>query len=134
MCDINGDILCDINALDFVAFHRSNNAAVTIATRQYEFEFPYGVLNLDPNNVVEEIVEKPMLSQQISAGMYVISNASFQRAVPGQKIDMPDFIRGEKDAGQKIMGFGITGDWLDIGRRSDYDKANEVYKQKNKLK
>lgn len=70
---INGDILTNINFDDIMEFHNNNNFDITIASRNYEMQVPYGVLNTT-DNVVTSIEEKPVINFDVNGGIYVLKS------------------------------------------------------------
>jgi len=131
---MNGDILTEIDILKFVEFHQKNNSKITIATRQYDMQFPYGVVDFDENRQITALVEKPVTSYSISGGVYVIDKSVYQNAPKGKKYDMPDIISKYIDEKEKVLSFNADGFWLDIGRKSDFEKANKYFENKNNEK
>ncbi len=127
---LNGDILTEIDIPKFLAFHQKNKAKITIATRNYDYEFPYGVVDIDNQSKITALVEKPITTYSISGGVYVLHKDVHQNVPKGEKYDVTEIIERYIRNKENVMSFKAEGFWLDIGRKSDYEKANAYYKDK----
>jgi|GEM_PF-188211 len=56
---INGDILSNINLTSFVEAHLQSKADITVASKVYEMQVPYGVLKTGEDGFINDIEEKP---------------------------------------------------------------------------
>ena len=121
---MNGDILTDVNIRSLLSYHREHDAAFTVAVRQYEFRVPYGVVEGE-EGMVRAIVEKPELSFFVNAGIYLIEPEVREFISPGLRLDMPDLVRSLIDAGRRVANFPVREYWLDIGRHTDYEQAQQ---------
>jgi dTDP-glucose pyrophosphorylase len=124
---INGDILTDVDFSAMFAFHREHGAALTVAVRKYDVSVPYGVIEGD-GPLVASLVEKPVMSLFVNAGIYLVEPAcrEFARNVP---MDMTELIGGLLEANQKVVKFPVLEYWMDIGQHTDYLQAQEDVKQ-----
>lgn len=125
---LNGDILTNTDFAAMVDFHQSRQAALTISAYTYNTAIPYGVLDV-VDGEVKSVTEKPQLSYQVSAGIYVLSPQAFDFLTPGKHCNMTDLIDQVLAAGLKIAAFPIQEYWCDIGRVSDYLKAIKDHKR-----
>lgn len=124
---MNGDILTDLNYRDLFEFHLANKCALTIATYTKEVKIDLGVLVTDGTGLVTDYREKPVFTCNVSMGVYVF-NRSVIRHIPAKAYyDFPTLVKSllEKDA--RVMSYPFRGIWLDIGRPSDYDEAQQVF-------
>lgn len=53
------DLLPNINFESMMKYHLSNSAVVTMGVREYDFQVPYGVVNVKNGNILN-IEEKPV--------------------------------------------------------------------------
>lgn len=119
---INGDILTRVDFRAMLAFHREQQAELTVAVRQYEFRVPYGVV--DTNGVdVLGISEKPLIRQFINAGIYLLNPSVTRLIPPSQPFDIPDLIDRLLADKRSVVCFPIREYWLDIGKADQYDQA-----------
>ncbi len=121
---INGDILTRIDFRAMLDFHRAHHADLTIAVRPFEFEMPYGVVEVD-GSFVRQVREKPRLNFLTNAGIYLLE-PNVQRLIPnGQHLDMTELIELLIANKQTVVSFPIIEYWLDIGQHADYVRAQE---------
>lgn len=125
---LNGDILTNTDFAAMVAFHRDQQATLTLSAYTYNTAIPYGVLEVEDNRV-KSVTEKPQFSYQVSAGIYVLSPAAFDFLEPGKPCPMTELIDRVLAAGQPVAAFPIREYWCDIGRVSDYLKAIKDHKR-----
>ena len=119
---INGDILTRVDFRAMLNFHKEHQAELTVAVRQYDIRVPYGVITTD-GAVVRGISEKPVVSQLINAGIYLL-NPSVRRLIPnGQPYDIPELIERLLAEERTVVSFPIREYWLDIGKADQYDQA-----------
>lgn len=123
---MNGDLLTNINFEHMMDFHMQNVSIATMGVREYDFQVPYGVVNVDGINI-KSIVEKPVHNFFVSGGVYVLS-ADVLRYIPKNEFfDMPTLFEKIIADGQKSISFPIREYWLDIGRVEEFEKANNEY-------
>jgi dTDP-glucose pyrophosphorylase len=119
---MNGDILTKIDLEYLLHFHNNNSAIATMCVRKYDFQVPYGVVEINESHVTD-MKEKPLHSYFINAGIYVIDRSLIKNNNQNSKIDMPDFLYKHIDKKQ-IKAFPIHEYWLDIGHMKEYERAN----------
>lgn len=124
---MNGDLLSDLNFNQLHDFYLSNNADAVMCVKKYDFQVPYGVVNIK-NSKILSIQEKPKHSYYVNAGIYML-NPEICKYVPPRKFyDMTTLfstIINEK----KVISFPLRENWLDIGGIKDYEKASKNYKE-----
>jgi dTDP-glucose pyrophosphorylase len=119
---MNGDILTQIDFSRLLAYHNEQQAIATLCVRQYEYQIPYGVVNLEQQRVVG-IEEKPLQSCLANAGIYVLDH-SLIKAIAAQKtLDMPTLLNQQVAEGELVSMFPVNDYWLDIGREADFLRA-----------
>ena len=123
---MNGDLLTNINFEHLHQFHIINNAIATMCVREYEFQVPYGVVNIE-NSKITSIKEKPVHSFFVNAGIYMLSPEILDYIPQNQFYDMPTLFEKLIEQKQNAISFPIREYWLDIGRIDEYNKANEEY-------
>ena len=123
---LNGDILSKVDPARLVEFHRDAGAAATMGVREYEFQIPYGVVDIDDSEI-RGLREKPVSRQFINAGIYVLDQSALDLLPPDSASDMPALFAACRVAGLKTLAFPIREYWVDIGHIDDYRRANEDY-------
>ncbi|MAG56287.1 MAG: hypothetical protein CMJ83_08360 [Planctomycetes bacterium] len=119
---LNGDVLTGVDFGALFAFHREQDADLTLGVRPYEVAVPFGVVETDGARVVA-IEEKPVLRRFINAGIYVVEPRARDLVPERGTFDMPDLVRRAIDADRIVASFPITEYWQDIGQVDDYRKA-----------
>lgn len=125
---INGDILTNVNFQTILDYHMENNFIMTIGSRNYEMQVPYGVLNLD-ENCVTSLEEKPIMSFYVSGGIYVLNPETLPFIPENEHYDITELINSITKEKQKIGSYPIQDYWMDIGHLKDFYKANEDIKK-----
>jgi len=125
---MNGDLLTNINFEEMMDYHLAKSAIATMGVREYDFQVPYGVVNLEEENIIS-IEEKPIHNFFVSAGVYVLNNKVLD-FVPNNKFyDMPTLFEKLIKNNLKTISFPIHEYWLDIGRIEEFERANSEYKE-----
>lgn len=122
MIVMNGDILTQIDFPRLLAYHNEHQGIATLCVRQFEYQIPYGVVSIDAQRITG-IVEKPIQSCFSNAGVYVLNRSLVQTIAKQQQIDMPQLLNQQIVAGELVSMFPVYEYWLDIGRESDFLRA-----------
>ncbi|MDP2143569.1 MAG: nucleotidyltransferase family protein [Gallionella sp.] len=123
---MNADLLTNVNFEHLHDYHESHNAMATMAVREYDFQVPYGVVNISDSQITS-IEEKPTHKFYVSGGIYMLNPESLDLIPNDQFFDMPSLFESMIARGANALSFPIREYWLDIGRMSDYEKANSEY-------
>jgi dTDP-glucose pyrophosphorylase len=123
---INGDILSQVNYSNLLEYHLQARKAMTVCTREFSFEIPYGVVKLNGDQLTD-IEEKPRQSIFINAGIYVIEPELLKLIPSNRKFDMPELIKMASKTGPGVCCYPISEFWLDIGNPQDYNKARKSF-------
>ncbi len=118
----NGDVLTDINYAEMLDFHIQQQGTATMALRIHEWQHPFGVVQTEGVEIVA-FEEKPVARSHINAGVYVMSPESLNFLSPNERCDMPTLFERLKVEGQRTVAYAMHEPWLDIGRPSDYESA-----------
>ncbi len=126
---ISGDALTDIDLTEILSFHKSTDAAVTIALKRVEDPLDFGVVITDADGRVERFLEKPtwgqVFSDEINTGIYVIEPWVLAEIPEGQPYDFSsDLFPKLMEQGHPIFGLSVEGYWCDVGSRETYMQAH----------
>jgi NDP-sugar pyrophosphorylase family protein len=119
---MNGDLL---TSLDFGALlddHAQRGAAATIAVLRRDVPIDFGVVQVEDAEV-RGFEEKPVLSYDVSMGVYVFERAAIELVPVGRHFDFPELLQALLDRGDRVAAYRFDGFWLDIGRHEDYELA-----------
>jgi NDP-sugar pyrophosphorylase family protein len=122
---MNGDILTRMDFRAFVAWHRRDGFALTIAVRDHEMQVPFGVLTLEGDRVVG-VREKPSHRYVVSAGIYVVEPRALRLVPSGRRFDMPDLATALVAAGDKVGAYRFGEPWLAVDRLDQLEEANRL--------
>jgi NDP-sugar pyrophosphorylase family protein len=125
---MNGDILTALDYNALLEYHRANQAILTIGMHRKEVRIDLGVLETDPGSRLTSYREKPSLGFDVSMGIYVYEPKVIDYISRGQFLDFPDLVKTLIRDGEKVVGFRSDDYWLDIGRREDYELAQQEFK------
>ena len=123
---MNGDLLTNINFEHLHSYHMSNKSMGTMCVREYDFQVPYGVVNIE-NSKILSIEEKPVHKFFVSAGIYMLSPEVLEYIPENMFYDMPTLFEKMISENQNIISFPLREYWLDIGRMEEFEKANNEY-------
>lgn len=127
---LNADILCNIDFMELVKFHKSKTAAVTIAVTQVSNPCAYGVIEYDKSGYAVSFTEKPkadeIKSNYINAGVYVLE-PEVLRELPN---DRPVSVEREifpalLQKGYKVAVYNGCSYWMDIGTPEKYMQTHD---------
>lgn len=124
---MNGDLLTNVNFEHLDSYHSNNNSIGTMCVREYDFQVPYGVVNINNNNKIVSIEEKPVHKFFVSAGIYMLSSEILNYVPLNKFYDMPTLFEKLIKEEKNVLSFPLREYWLDIGRLEEYKKANEEY-------
>jgi dTDP-glucose pyrophosphorylase len=123
---MNGDLLTNVNFEHLLEFHTANNAMATMCVREYDFQVPYGVVNVKDGKILS-IEEKPVHKFFVSAGIYMLSPDCISHIPENEFYDMPTLFEKLIAMNENTVSFPLREYWLDIGRMEEYEKANQEY-------
>lgn len=121
-----GDILSDLDARTMADRHLAQEAALTIGLVT-GVEIHAGIADVETDGRVTRFVEKPPLEAPTNAAIFTLGAEAIGRCARG--LDFSHDIFPELIAdGANVRGF-VDEDayWLDVGRLSDLDRANEFF-------
>ncbi|MDF3917321.1 nucleotidyltransferase family protein [Salinicola salarius] len=119
---MNGDLLTNLNYLSLLAFHEEHGGSATMCVREFEYQVPYGVIEVDGHRA-KTIVEKPVHTFNINAGIYLLSPELVKSVAPREQIDMPSLLEKEMSGDRGVNFYPLEGYWLDIGQMDDFQRA-----------
>ena len=123
---MNGDLLTNVNFEHLLNYHIMNKSVATMCVREYEYQVPYGVIEID-NQLISSIVEKPVHKFFVNAGIYILSPSVLKHIPKDTFFDMPSLYDALIKQKEKVVSFPIHEYWLDVGKMSDFEKAQQDY-------
>jgi NDP-sugar pyrophosphorylase family protein len=129
---MNGDILTDIDYGALLEGHRQGGQIATIAAHERDVQVSLGVMRFEhehDSTVVTDYIEKPILSYEVSMGVYCFAPSVRDHIPVGRRLDFPDLILRLIAAGETVRASRSQSHWLDIGRPDDYEQAQDQFEQ-----
>ena len=115
----NSDIMSTIGYRQMLEFHRTHNAAATMAVREHQIQNPFGVV-LNDGVTLTGFEEKPTWKTNINAGIYVL-DASLRRLIAKDEvITMPAVFDRIREAGERTVVYPLYEQWTDLGSEAEY--------------
>jgi dTDP-glucose pyrophosphorylase len=121
---MNGDILSRADFRRLLLFHRRSGAAATMAVKDFEMVVPYGVVDIDQDNRINSLIEKPTHRFFINAGIYALSPMALGYIPQNEFFDMPSLFNLCAKQGHKTAAYPLREYWIDIGQIKDLERAN----------
>jgi mannose-1-phosphate guanylyltransferase len=132
----NGDILTNVDVQALIDFHRSKNAAATLAIVPVGDVSRYGVIEVDEGGRIRRFVEKPgeeelssLTANTVNAGIYILEPEVLDLIPPDTTRSFeyevfPDLL----ERGLPFFGFNIADSyWRDIGTPENYLAAHHDF-------
>jgi dTDP-glucose pyrophosphorylase len=118
----NGDVITKVNAAQLLDYHIDRNVEATMGVRHYEFEIPFGVVDVKGHEFLD-IQEKPVKRCFVNAGVYVLGEKAVALIPSGLLFNMTDLFRKAKEERLATSVFPITEYWVDVGRHDDLNRV-----------
>jgi len=119
---MNADILTKVDFASLLDFHNESKSEITICTKQYKLNVPYGVIQ-ETNRNVKAFIEKPNYIFNVNAGIYVLSKEIFNKLDNNKFLNMDTFLKKIISKKIKIKSYPLHEYWIDIGKIEDFKKA-----------
>lgn len=128
---MNSDIFTNIDFEDFYNSYKNQNSDMMLASIPYVVAVPYAVLTTK-DQFIQNFEEKPTYTYYSNGGIYLMKFSLKNKLVIGESCNATDLmdilLQEQKNA---LTHYPILGYWLDIGKHSDYLKAQEDIKHIN---
>jgi len=122
----NADIISDITYVRLLDFHNQHQDVIaTMAVRLYETQHPFGVVSTSGVDIVS-FEEKPILRNNVNAGVYVLEPKVFDYLEKNSYCDMPTLFNTLQINKLRTIVYPIHESWKDIGHLEEYNKANNI--------
>ena len=125
---MNGDVLTLLNFREMYDFAISKDTMLTIGIKEYLMPFAFGNVFYD-GDYVTGIEEKPDIKHKILAGVYIFKPEILDIIPDNDYFGMDNLIHKMLREKNPIAKYEIKEYWLDIGQVTDYQKAQEIYKE-----
>ncbi len=122
---LSGDGLTDLDLTGVLNFHRKKKALATMALKEVDSKFDYGVTLCDKSGRIKKFIEKPrwsdVFSNTVNTGIYIFEPEIFRYIPKGEFYDFgsqlwPKLLSMKKN----IYGIVINNYWTDVGNLKEY--------------
>jgi NDP-sugar pyrophosphorylase family protein len=118
---LNGDELLDVDLDALLAHHRTKRAAATITLTP--LQSPFGIVDLDDDDLVTGFREAPRLPHWVNVGVYVLDDEAIARLPERGDHERSTF--PELAAERRLAGFRHEGTWLTVNTPKQLRLAEE---------
>jgi NDP-mannose synthase len=122
---VYADNLTSLDLVSLLAHHRSVDAALTLASHEQAFRFPYGRLELSGDRVVG-YVEKPIIRMPVSTAVAVVSPAAREMMPAGQPMGLADLAAELIQRGMHVSAFTHRAPWVDVNDLASLRRAERL--------
>ena len=126
----NGDVITDIRYGELLDFHTRYAAAATMAVRVYEWQHPFGVVQMQGVEIIG-FEEKPVARSHINAGVYALDPDALDLLIANAHCDMPTLFERLQAKAKRTVAYPMHELWLDVGRPDDLIRAIAETAKKN---
>ncbi len=125
---MNGDILTLLNFRKMYDFAVNKGYPMTVGIKKEILPFAFGNIFFK-GDFVTGVQEKPNFELFIIAGIYIMTPEVFNHIPDDSYYGMDKPIQELLAKQIKIPKYNIAEYWLDIGKLSDYESAQSIYKE-----
>jgi dTDP-glucose pyrophosphorylase len=118
---MNGDLITDFPVQNLLDHHHKGCYAATMALSPYHHKVPFGCVETT-GGAITAFREKPLLSELVNAGIYVIS-PELLPTIPAGFFPITGIFESCLDSGRPIGGYIIEENWADIGMPDELQLA-----------
>ena len=124
----NGDVLSSLDYERLLEYHKEHEATATMCVRKDSYQISYGVIEIDDENNIVAMKEKPVHEFFINTGIYVLNPEVLSYVPKEEFFDLPCLFDVLKGQNKNTKSFEITDYWIDMGKPSDYEAIKKRIK------
>ena len=94
-----------------------------MATRPYQHEVPFGVVDDGGDGAVTRDPREAELDVDVNAGVYAMSPHVLDLRPPRCPEHMPELIEACLDDDEPVAAWAMRSDWIDVGTPADLARA-----------
>ena len=124
-CMTYGDGLSNINLTELIAFHKKHKKLITITCPHPRSK--YGLIETNPDNLVINFQEKPILHDVINGGFMVVNKEIFSYLT--EKNEMIEDVLIKIAAQNEVMAYHFNGFWHSMDTYQDFQELNHLWEK-----
>ena len=122
----NCDILIKADYETLLRFHKKSGNTITVVCANKHLTIPYGVIEIDNENAITKMTEKPNFSFLTNTGFYIVEPDVLNDIEDHVPTGFPDIMVKEQMKKKKIGVFVVDeNDWLDMGQLTGLENMRE---------
>lgn len=126
---MNSDLFTNIDFEDFYLHFEEHHADMSAVAIPYSISVPYGIFDINNKREIQGVLEKPTYNYYANAGIYLIRREMLEKYIPKNAFfNATDFIEKLISEKRKVIRFPLSGYWIDIGNKQEYEKAQDIVK------
>ncbi len=119
----NSDLLSNIDYEQFFIEFLNKKADIAVLTIPYQVPIPYAVLKTNKDEIIS-FEEKPTYTYHSNGGVYIIKRKILDLIPKNTFFNSTNLIEKALKNKYRVITYPFLGYWLDIGRHTDFEKAN----------
>lgn len=120
---MNGDLLTQFDLAQMIDRHARSRAELTVAVRAVHHEVAFGVVHADDDGMMLHLQEKPQLTWDVNAGIYLIESRVLDLIPPSGEYPLTELIDTCLAQQRRVATWALTDEWADIGQPLDLVRA-----------
>ena len=126
---MNSDLFTNVDFEDFYLHFEEHQADMSVAAIPYSISVPYGIFSIENQREIKGVLEKPTYNYYANAGIYLIRREMLDKYIPRDTFfNATDFMEKLISEGRNVIRFPLSGYWIDIGNKQEYQKAQDIVK------
>ena len=126
---MNGDILTTLDYKKLFNYHLAKKGAGTISIIKRSIKDDYGVVIANEELELSDFIEKPTHFYHVSMGINVLNVKCVDYIKKDEHLGMPELFLRMKKNEEKVYCYDSKDFWLDIGRKEDFQKAQDEFEK-----
>ncbi len=122
-----GDVLPRADLRPMLEFHERVGALATMMLMKYYTRIRYGLVDVAEDGRLLRWNEKPEVGGWVNVGCYVMEKDFLKYIPEGVPYGMDAAFRAAMEAGEPIYAYKSEGDFVDIGDKESYLRANREF-------
>jgi NDP-sugar pyrophosphorylase family protein len=121
---MNGDVLTDLDYRSFFEQHVRWGGEATVCAYQRHVQLDFGILTIHDGHLTG-FQEKPRVDHYVSMGVYAFNRSVLAHVPERGPFGFDQLMLKLLEKGVAVRCYRHSGQWLDIGRPGDYERAQE---------
>jgi len=123
---MNGDIVTQLDYGKMLAFARTRNYELTVGYVHHTYQSPFGVLTINGQDEITNIVEKPSVRHSVSGGIYVVKGSALAHIPDHHFFTIPDLIQKLRASRKPVGAYLIREFWQGVENLDHIERVREA--------